>query len=301
MRKIADRYQVSRPIGRGGMGEVWEAVDLRLNRTVAVKLIASALLGDDGRAVRRFHREARITARLRHPGVPVLYDHGTDGGTLYTVMERVQGVTVADLIAENDPLPVAWAVFVTAQVCAVLAAAHAEQLVHRDIKPANLIVTRDGALKLLDFGVATTSGVPEYSQITTRGELPGTALYLAPELFEDAPASASSDLYAVGCLLHELLTGARPFTARTPMDEIQHTLKTPPPRVTRADVPPPLADLTWSLLAKTPASRPPSAASVHAALLPFQTPLPPLLDVLSPVASQSPLALYAASLLTALP
>lgn len=174
MKTIAGRYRITSAIGRGGMGEVWEGVDLRLNRPVAIKLSRPAEPAMEQETRRRFHREARITARLRHPGVPVVYDYGEDGH-LYMVMESLPGETVGKLKDEHGPLPPPWAAFICAQVCAVLAAAHAADLIHRDVKPENLMLCPDGTVKVIDFGVATSLGVGEFSKITEAGQVPGSA------------------------------------------------------------------------------------------------------------------------------
>ena len=189
--------------------------------------------------MRRFNREARITARLGHPGVAVLYDFGTDQGELFMVMEHVSGVTIADLIAEVVQVPVPWAAAIVAQVCAVLAAAHEQQLVHRDLKPSNVMIRPDGSVKVLDFGLAATLTPGEFSQITRAGELPGTASYMAPEVAEGKQAEPASDLYSTGCLLYELLTGTTVFENSDPVAEIKAHLSRQPASVlsSRPEVP----------------------------------------------------------------
>ncbi|MFC6581662.1 serine/threonine-protein kinase [Planomonospora parontospora] len=272
MRTVAGRYRITSPIGRGGMGEVWEGVDTRLNRPVAIKLIHSADLASEKDARRRFNREARITARLRHPGVPVVYDFGEDGD-LFMVMEALLGDSVGKLKDEEGTLPVPWAAFVCAQVCAVLAAAHEAGLLHRDVKPENLVLCRDGAVKVIDFGVATSLGASEFSRITQMGQVPGSACYMAPELVDGEEASRASDLYTVGCVLYELLTGARPFESRDLLREIARSREEEPPSM--AGVPGELEELTRRLLAKDPARRPGDAAEVYRSLLPWIRDLPP--------------------------
>ncbi|MDP9849745.1 serine/threonine-protein kinase [Streptosporangium lutulentum] len=294
MRTVAERYKLTSPIARGGMGVVWQGSDLRLNRSVAVKLIYEDDLVAKNEATRRFYREARITARLRHPGVPVVYDFGSDGGELFMVMEYLDGHMVADLIAEQSPLPVSWAALIAAQVCAVLAAAHAADLIHRDIKPNNLVMCADATVKVIDFGVATALGAKEFSQITEAGQIPGTARYMAPELVDGAEASRSSDLYTVGCLLYELLTGSRPYASRDLMNEIHRSRREIPPPVERSDVPEELEELTLRLLAKSPEERPESALSVFESLLPLVKALPPLPGLINKDLSIDPVHMYAA-------
>lgn len=273
MRTVAGRYRITSPIGRGGMGEVWEGTDLRLNRPVAIKLINSADLAAGKEARRRFNREARITARLRHPGVPVVYDFGDDGD-LYMVMESLHGDSIGKLKDEVGSLPVPWAAFICAQVCAVLAAAHEAGLLHRDVKPENLLLCRDGAVKVIDFGVATSFGASEFSRITQTGQVPGTARYMAPELIDGADASRASDLYTVGCVLYELLTGERPYQSRDLLREVARRKEEDPPPM--AGVPGELEELTRRLLAKEPAHRPSDATVVYRSLLPWIRDLRPL-------------------------
>ena len=212
---LDDRYALDDlPIGRGGMGEVWGARDLRLDRRVAIKLIRFPDGIHDPELVRRFHRESRITARLEHPGVPAVHDTGIAAdGRPYLVMQYVDGVSVADVVAEHGALPVGWAAAIAAQTCAVLAAAHAVSLVHRDLKPANLVLGPDGAVRVLDFGLAVALGAGD-SQITRSGQTIGTPAYMAPELVVGEPTGPATDLYSLGCTLHELLTGRSPFGRR---------------------------------------------------------------------------------------
>jgi serine/threonine protein kinase len=293
VRTIADRYQITSPIGRGGMGEVWEGTDLRLNRPVAIKLINSADLVSEKDARRRFYREARITARLRHPGVPVVYDYGDDGD-LFMVMETLPGHSVGKLKDEQDALPVPWVAFIGAQVCAVLAAAHNADLLHRDVKPENLVLCRDGTVKVIDFGVATSLGAGEFSKITQSGQIAGSARYMAPELIEGAEASRAGDLYTVGCVLYELLTGSRPFESRDLLREIARSQTEDPPPM--HGVPDELEKLTFLLLAKDPDHRPDDAVSVYRTLRPFVQDVPPLRGWVDQDLSADPVHMYSAVL-----
>jgi len=294
MRVILDRYELAVPIASSGMGTLWEGTDRRLNRKIVTKLIRPARRQDRD-AMRRFNREARITARLGHPGVPVLYDFGTDQGELFMVMEHVAGVTIADLIAEVGRVPIPWAAAITAQVCAVLAAAHEQELIHRDLKPSNVMIRLDGSVQVLDFGLAAALTPGEFSQITRAGELPGTASYMAPEVASGQPAESASDLYSVGCLLFELLTGTTVFGASDPVAEIEAHLSQQPmaPCTIRPEVPGRLDELTERLLAKSPADRPATARSVLAELLPYVTDLPALPGITRRMAEPSPSQLYA--------
>jgi len=275
---LADRYRLVSPLGRGGMGQVWEGRDERLGRPVAVKLLThQALAGspapEDG--IRRFTREAAVTAGLSHPGVPAIYDAGEYDGGMYLVMELISGVTVADLVAEQGPLPVPWAAAIGAQVAAVLAAAHARGVVHRDIKPANVMVAGDGTAKILDFGVA---GIMS-QRITSTGVALGTPAYMAPEQLHDRPPTPASDLYALGCLLYEMLSGSPVFSATSPAALIRMHLEQAPAALARADVPLPLTQLVWQLLAKDASWRPSGAQEVCDRLLAFAGPAGTLGDI----------------------
>lgn len=265
---IADRYTLVSPLGRGGMGQVWEATDTRLDRKVAVKLLITDAFvpgQDPGPDVRRFTREAEVTAGLTHPSVPAIFDAGTYDGGLYLVMELVDGCTIGDLVAEQGPLPIGWAAGIAGQIAAVLAIAHQSGTLHRDIKPQNVMLTRDGTAKILDFGVA---GVVS-QRITSTGATVGTPGYIAPEQLHNLPASPQTDLYALGCLLYEMLAGEPVFTATSPAGLIRMHLDQAPPPLRRPDVPPQLESLVWQLLEKDPARRPADARQVYDMLLPF--------------------------------
>ncbi|MEU6730457.1 serine/threonine-protein kinase [Nonomuraea wenchangensis] len=293
MRTIAERYKITSPVAQGGMGEVWAGKDLRLNRAVAIKLISSADLVSAEDARRRFSREARITARLSHPGVPVVYDFGNDGD-LFMVMESLPGDSVGKLKDECERLPHPWVAFIGAQVCAVLAAAHDAGLIHRDVKPENLVLCPNGMVKVIDFGVATTLGAGEFSTITGPGQIPGSARYMAPELLEGEPASRASDLYTVGCLLYELCTGSRPFQHVDLLREIARSRLEDPPAM--EGVPAELEALIRRLLAKRPEQRPDSAVTVYQGLRPWIRDLPPLYGWVDRDVSADPVHLYAAAL-----
>ncbi|MEU1982522.1 serine/threonine-protein kinase [Nocardia sp. NPDC019395] len=272
MTVIADRYRITSAIGRGGMGEVWTATDLRLNRTVAVKLVSRDSAADT-EARRRFHREARITARLRHPGVPAVYDFG-GSHELYLAMELVEGDSVDLLLGERGALPASWAACIAAQVCAVLSAAHQVQLVHRDLKPGNLVLAPSGLIKVIDFGAAASLLPGDYSTITELGDFPGSLYYMPPEVLEGAPATPAGDLYSIGCLLYELLTGSRPFASGNQLADLER--KQEGALEPMDGVPAELEGLTRQLLSARPEHRPPDSRSVHNLLVPWCRDLPPL-------------------------
>jgi len=209
---LADRYELTRVVGRGGMGEVWAGRDLRLGRDVAVKLLSPHLASEPG--VRgRFEVEARAAAGLNHPNVVAVYDSGEHEGTPFLVMELLPGRTLADELTEG-PLDPERARAVGAEVLAALAASHRAGVLHRDIKPGNVLLAADGTAKVADFGIAKST---EALDLTSTGTIVGTAAYLAPERLLGQPATAQADLYAVGVLLYEALSGRKPFEADTPM------------------------------------------------------------------------------------
>jgi serine/threonine protein kinase len=289
---LANRYTLVSPLGRGGMGQVWEALDAPLDRTVAVKLLTAGMFAagpDFALDVRRFTREAAVTAGLVHPNVPTIFDAGTYDGGLYLVMELIDGCTIGDLLAEQGPLPVAWAAAIAGQVAGVLAIAHQREILHRDIKPQNVMLTRDGTAKVLDFGVA---GIVS-QRITSTGATVGTPGYIAPEQLYNLPATPQSDLYALGCLLYEMLAGEPVFTATSPAGLIRMHVEQAPPPLRRRDVPPPLESLLWQLLDKDPARRPADARQAYNVLLPFVSPPGPLGDIDPESGSRTGTQLYA--------
>lgn len=273
-RRIADRYEVSLLEG-GGMGTIWRGYDTVLDRFVAIKQIRSDQYPPAMRRelADRFRREARITAKVEHPGVPAVYDAAIDRDTedierLYLVMQLVRGVTVSDLLAEHGPLPIPWAVSIAAQICAVLSYAHAIPVVHRDLKPSNVMVDSGGHVKVLDFGVAAVLGT-DITRLTETGRMIGSRDYMSPEQFHGVGVSPRSDLYAVGCLLHEMLAGTRVFDGARDA-ALQHVHDQPTPlRGIRRELDEPIERLVLDLLRKAPEDRPASAQDVFDRLGPF--------------------------------
>ncbi|GAA2122046.1 serine/threonine-protein kinase [Actinomadura napierensis] len=262
--ELDGRYRLESLIGRGGMGEVWRAVDARLRRPVAVKALPAELADVPG-AMDRFEREAEAAAALQHPGITVVFDVGRTGdGLAYLVMELLEGEDLRTIMRRHPGgLPVGEAVALAVQLADALAAAHSRGIVHRDIKPANLFVLTDGRLKLCDFGIAGLADAA--TRLTQDGGSVGTPLYMAPEQFRGEAADFRSDLYAFGCVLYELLTGAPPFRSGSGLPGLLYAhLNEPPPRVgaVRPDVPPQLERLVLDLLAKSVDQRPASAAAV---------------------------------------
>ncbi|WP_240641078.1 Stk1 family PASTA domain-containing Ser/Thr kinase [Nocardioides ferulae] len=209
------RYRIGPRIARGGMASVYEATDLRLDRTVAVKVMHAGL-GDDEEFAARFVREARAAAGLSHPNVVSVYDQGRDAGVVYLAMELVSGHTLRDVIRKESPLSPARALALLEPVLSALAAAHRAGLIHRDIKPENVLIAEDGRVKVADFGLAKAISA-DTQHTVTGGVLIGTVSYLAPELVVDGKADARADVYAVGVLLYELLTGRKPHQGDSPI------------------------------------------------------------------------------------
>jgi serine/threonine-protein kinase len=248
------------------MGEVHAAVDVRLDREVAIKLVPAAGINPVTRA--RFVREARAAARINHPNAVAVYDAGESDGFLYLVMERVTGGTLADRLTETGPMPVSEASAVALAVLAGLGAAHSAGVVHRDVKPANVIVG-PGGVKLVDFGIATLVGEAG-SGVTVAGDVVGTPKYLAPEQIAGQLATPATDLYAVGVVLFEMLTGVAPFDRSTPVaTALAHRDEAPPDvRTLRPDASPRVAAVISTALQKRPADRYRSAAEMGRALTP---------------------------------
>jgi TolB-like protein/Tfp pilus assembly protein PilF len=258
------RYRVVAPVGGGGMGIVYKAIDERLGRTVALKFLQPRF-GPDDSAAERFRHEARTVAALEHPNICTVHEIGeTDDGQLYIAMPLYDGHTLQRRIADG-PLPVDEAVAIAVQVARGLAKAHARGIVHRDVKPSNVFVTDDGVVKLLDFGIAKLADVT----LTGAGTMLGTAAYMSPEQARGEPVDHRSDLWSLGVLLYEMLAGRRAFpgdAASVVLESIQHG-RPVPLADHRPDVPPALARLVETLLAKAPDARPASAQALERALL----------------------------------
>ena len=261
-------YRVLRKLGEGGMGEVYAAHDDRLDRSVAVKLIRRD--GEDEQSRKRFWREARAAAGLNHPNVCQLHEIGDEGGTLYIVMELLEGMSLVDRIGRG-PLPVSEAVEIGLGVLAALQALHARDLVHRDLKPSNVFLTPHG-VKLLDFGlarVASRTGLPEgntESRVTQVGAVLGTPRYMAPEQLQGGIVDARADLFSLAALLFEMLTGRHAFGGSTPMAVYHATLYEQPPALGGSPAIAAVDRVVRRGLAKSPHQRFPSAASMAADL-----------------------------------
>jgi serine/threonine-protein kinase len=257
---LAGRYELLEVIGRGGMGLVYRGRDRVLERTVAVKVLP-AEYAENPTLVERFSREARAIASLSHPNIVAVFDTGHEAGLRYLVMEFVPGASLAQLLANRGPLPVPEAVESAAQVASALAAAHRAGIIHRDIKPANVMAEPAGHVKVLDFGIAHAAADPALTR--TRMVL-GSAPYIAPEMALGEKADERSDVYSLGCVLYEMLTGGPPFTGELPEAVMsQHTSVAPrPPHELNPAVPPALDELVVRMLAKRRDDRPLGAAEL---------------------------------------
>jgi serine/threonine-protein kinase len=251
---LGGRYELTTRIAVGGMGEVWEALDRRLGRTVAAKVLRPELVGDE-LFLARLRTEARNTAGLQHQNVAMLLDHGEQEGSGYLVMELVLGETLADRLDRVGTLPADDLVPLLVQACRGLHAAHTAGVVHRDVKPANLIVTPDGTVKLTDFGISLGAN---QAPMTSAGMVMGTAQYLPPEQAMGRAATPAGDVYALGVMAYECLAGHRPFTGSTQVDIAFAHVNQPLPPLPPS-VPAPVAAVVERMLAKDPARRPASA------------------------------------------
>jgi eukaryotic-like serine/threonine-protein kinase len=254
------RYRLERELGRGGMATVHLARDAELDRPVAVKVLAGHLSGDDD-VRERFVREARMAAGLSHPNVVQVFDAGEEEGKLFIVMEYVRGATLADELARAGKLSPAAAVDLALQACAGLEHAHEAGLVHRDVKPGNLLLREDGVLKITDFGIARAV---EATQLTQVGSVLGTAAYLSPEQAAGEPVTAATDIYGLGVVLYELLTGRTPYVIESVADLVQahRGSAVTPVQELEPDVPEALETAVMKCLARNPAYRPESAAAL---------------------------------------
>ena len=257
--QLASRYRLDYQIAAGGIGEVWQAKDLVLGRTVAIKLLRPEY-AQHAETRARFHFEARHAASLIHPAIAQVFDyHEGDAQTRpFLVMELVEGPSLAEVL-EGGPLDPERVMDIVAQAAAGLDAAHRAGLVHRDIKPANLLLSTGGQVKITDFGIAHAAGS---APVTRHGQVVGTPAYLAPERVAGQAAGPASDLYSLGILAHECLTGVRPFTGTSVEIAVAHSQRALPPLP--ASVPAPVAAFIAELTAKDPAARPASARLVSA-------------------------------------
>ncbi|GAS96997.1 serine/threonine protein kinase [Mycolicibacterium canariasense] len=270
--QLTDRYELGEILGFGGMSEVHRARDVRLHRDVAIKILRADLVRDPSFS-QRFRREAKHTAALNHPSIVAVFDTGeadTPTGKLpFLVMEFVEGQTVGKLIQQHGAMAPHRAISIIAEVCTALEFSHNRGIVHRDIKPANIMITPTGAVKVMDFGIAHAMNATTGDRLTATSAVVGTAQYFSPEQARGQEVDARTDVYSLGCVLYEMLTGQALFTGDTPLAvAYQHVRERPvPPSQRRAGISPELDAVVLKALAKKPDKRYQSAAEMHADLL----------------------------------
>ena len=248
------RYQLSSRVAIGGMGEVWQATDLVIGRTVAIKILKDEYLGDPG-FLERFRAEARHAALVNHEGIANVFDYGEEEGSAYLVMELVPGEALSAIIERERVLSTDRVLDIVAQTANALQAAHAAGLVHRDIKPGNLLITPDGRVKITDFGIAR---IADQVPLTATGQVMGTVQYLSPEQASGHSASPSTDIYSLGIVAYEALAGRRPFTGESQVAIAMAQINETPPELP-ATIAEPVRNLVYASIAKKPADRPATA------------------------------------------
>ncbi|MFF1571708.1 protein kinase [Leifsonia sp. NPDC058292] len=249
------RYELQSRIAIGGMGEVWQATDLVIGRTVAIKILKDEYLGDPG-FLERFRAEARHAALVNHEGIANVFDYGEEEGSAFLVMELVPGEALSTILEREHVLSTDKTLDIVAQTAAALHAAHAAGLVHRDIKPGNLLITPDGRVKITDFGIAR---IADQVPLTATGQVMGTVQYLSPEQASGHPASPTTDIYSLGIVAYECLAGRRPFTGESQVAIAMAQINEAPPELPPT-VAEPVRNLVFACIAKNPADRPASAA-----------------------------------------
>ncbi|ORA36256.1 Stk1 family PASTA domain-containing Ser/Thr kinase [Mycobacterium aquaticum] len=267
---LSDRYELGEILGFGGMSEVHLARDQRLHRDVAVKVLRADLARDPSFYL-RFRREAQNAAALNHPAIVAVYDTGeaeTPNGPLpYIVMEYVDGVTLRDIVHNDGPIPPRRAIEIIADACQALNFSHQHGIIHRDVKPANIMISKNNAVKVMDFGIARA--LADVNSVTQTAAVIGTAQYLSPEQARGESVDARSDVYSLGCVLYEILTGEPPFIGDSPVAvAYQHVREDPvPPSTRHPGIPPELDAVVLKALAKNPDNRYQSAAEMRADLV----------------------------------
>lgn len=266
---LGDRYEILEVIGEGGMAIVYKARDAVLDRVVALKVLKDEF-DNDPSFVEKFKTEALAAAKLSHPNIVNIFDVGQQNSKHYIVMEYVEGQTLQEIISSQGPIPVNQALNITAMICDGLQAAHDKGIIHRDVKPHNILITNSGIVKVADFGIAQAISK---KTLTFNGHIVGTVHYIAPEQAKGEPVTPATDIYSLGCVLYEMLTGIVPFDAESPLTVVLKHIHDEPvmPRKLNPDIPVGLENVIIKSLEKSPASRYKSAEQMRAALLSFNS------------------------------
>src|SRR3989475_7112747 len=253
---LGDRYQLQDPIGRGGMATIYRARDLRMDRTVAVKVLRE-VYSTDPKFVRRFQVEAKAASALQHPNSVQVYDYGQTDGNYYIVMELIEGTDLRRYLRSRGVLDIDRAVIIAHDIALGLGAAHRRSIVHRDVKPQNVLVGRDGSIKLTDFGIASVYKDINAERLTTTGMTLGTVQYFAPEQAQGEIVSPAADVYALGIVMYEMVTGHTPFNGDSPVVvALQHIRDQPtPPSLFNPSLPTALEEIILRCLKKVPEMR----------------------------------------------
>jgi serine/threonine-protein kinase len=266
LRVLGDRYEIHRHIARGGMAQVYLARDRSLDRPVAVKELVPEFAADPS-FVERFRREAQSAAKLTHPNIVAVYDWGTQDGTYFIVMEYVDGPSLSQVIRADGALHPRRAAEIASEVAAALGFAHSQGVVHRDIKPGNVLLTATGQAKVADFGIARAMSSAD-EELTQTGSVMGTATYFSPEQAQGLAVDARADLYSLGVVLYEMVTGRPPFSGDSPLAIAYKHVQDPPPRPSTLvpDIPAGLEAIIMKLLQKQPDNRYASAQDLRSDL-----------------------------------